>query len=329
MTAVLAILGTVLGSGFVSGKEIVVFFSRFGLWSYPTIAIVFVLFYYLLKWLLSAGERVEKILKESKFAFALNLIVCTIFSSSMFAGVTDMLGENRVLSVIFMAVILTFCWLISRRGISCLDKINLALVPFMFGTLCFMVASILVRGGVQISQTSFGGASVFYAFLYVLLNTANSCLLFGKLGTRLTARQKTRVAFVSALVLSVMLAFVNTALLINPQVLGESMPLLALFDGAFGVVVAIAILVGCLTTLFSLIYGCSSSMRGLCKNEIYIFLISVITPFAISFIGFGRIVQWLYPLASVLGAILLSTILFVPLFKRGNKKVHSPRKHTK
>ena len=329
MSALLAILGTVLGSGFVSGKEIVVFFSRFGVWSYPAIAVSTLLFFYITKLLLSAGEHIEKTLKENKLAFALNLVVCTIFSASMFAGVTDMLGSWSPLSAIFMAIILALCWLLSRKGITCLDKINLALVPFMFATLCLMTAVLLGRGGGQIIHTPFGGASIFYAILYVLLNTSNSCLLFAKLGTRLSKKEKTRVAFVSALVLSVMLTFVNTALLLNPQVLGESMPLLALFKGVFGVIVAIAILTGCLTTLFSLVYGASFSIRGLCKNQNYIFLISVITPFAISFLGFGTIVQWLYPLVSVLGALLLLTILFVPLFKRGNKKVHSPRKHTK
>ena len=329
ISALFAILGTVLGSGFVSGKEIVVFFSRFGLWSYPAIAIVFVLFYYILKALLSACEWVGKTFKESKFALSLNLIVCTIFSSSMFAGVSDMLGENKLFYCIIMAIVLAVCFVVSKRGISCLDKINLTMVPFMFATLCVMVVKLFCRGSAEIASTSFGGASVFYAVLYVLLNTSNSCLLFAEIGKRFSAKQKARLALVSALVLSVMLAFVNTALLINPQVLGENMPLLALFNGAFGVVVSSAIFVGCLTTLFSLIYGCSSSMRGLCKNEIIIFLISVITPFAISFLGFGVIVQWLYPLVSVLGAILLLAVLFVPLFKRGNKKIHSTRKHTK
>ena len=44
-SVVLAIVGTIVGSGFISGKEIAVFFTRFGLFSYPCIFLAFFLFW--------------------------------------------------------------------------------------------------------------------------------------------------------------------------------------------------------------------------------------------------------------------------------------------
>ncbi len=329
--AILAILGTVLGSGFVSGKEIVVFFSQFGWCSFPAIAIVFVLFYYLTKKMLFGGEKIVKTLQKSRIAFALNLLLCIIFSSSMFAGVIDMTGGwNLTLSLAFLCILFLLCGFVSKRGISSLDRLNLFLVPFMIVVLCAMIGVLLAGGGkVALQSPAFGGASVFYAVLYTILNTSNSCLLYAKLGERLSAKQKTRVAFFSALVLAVMLTLVNIVLQKNPAVFGEDMPLLSLFGGAFGTVVSIAVMIGCLTTLFSLVYSCSSSMRGLCKNEFLIFGISVVLPFLLSFLGFGRIVAWLYPIASLVGLGVLLIVLFIPLFKRADKKIHSRRKHTK
>ena len=49
----LAIIGTIIGSGFISGKEIVVFFSNFGLMSFFCIILVFILFFYLFRLLLN------------------------------------------------------------------------------------------------------------------------------------------------------------------------------------------------------------------------------------------------------------------------------------
>ncbi len=239
-------------------------------------------------------------------------------------------GWNMAVSLVFLCILFLLCGFVSKRGISSLNKINFLLVPFMLAVLCVMVGVLFARGGgISLQSPAFGGASVFYAVLYTILNTSNSCLLYAKLGERLSAKQKTRVAFFSALVLAVMLTLVNIVLLKNPAVFGEDMPFMSLFGGTFGCVVAFAVMIGCLTTLFSLVYSCSSSMRGLCKNEFLIFGISVIAPFLLSFVGFGRIVAWLYPVASLVGMGVLLIVLFIPLFKRADKKIHSPRKHTK
>ena len=48
-SVVLAIVGTIVGSGFISGKEIAVFFTRFGLFSYPCI---FLAFFFILGYIL-------------------------------------------------------------------------------------------------------------------------------------------------------------------------------------------------------------------------------------------------------------------------------------
>ena len=174
-----------------------------------------------------------------------------------------------------------------------------------------------------------GGLSIVYALLYVVLNTANGAVLISSMGSQLTGKQKTRVAFLSALVLCLILFLINIVLLLNPTVLTAEMPLLELFSGAFKQVLSIAIMIGCLTTLFSLVYSCSSSMRGLCKNEYLIFFVSVGLPFVFSLLGFGFIVSYLYPLASVFGVFLLVDLAFVPLFKRTDKKIHSASEDTK
>lgn len=324
----LAIIGTVIGSGFISGKEVVVFFTRFGYWSFPCIVLTFFLFFFLFRFLLKKGDETVARIEKSKFSFLLNLLLCTIFSASMFAGTFDMVKDFGIaIVIIFIILLLILCARVSKRGINSLNKINLLLVPIMTFVLIIALVSRLCKGvELQNVQDGFGGLSIVYTILYVVLNSANGCLLIANLGQKLTSKQKTRVAFWSALVLCLILTIINIVLLACPSVLSEEMPLLGLFSGVLRQVLSFAIMIGCLTTLFSLIYSCSSSMRGLCKNEYLIFSISVILPFCLSLLGFGFIVSYLYPLASIFGIFLLFDLTFIPLFKRAYKKIHSHSK---
>lgn len=329
--ALFAIIGTVIGSGFISGKEVVVFFSRFGYWSFPCIILSFILFFFLFKIILFKGSITIKKMEKSKLSFSLNLIVCLIFSSAMFAGSIDMArGCGKVMTFMFILILFFLCLKVVKKGAKSLNKFNFILVPIMVTVLIVAIIVLLSKGGsIYVKQTDLGGISIVYSLLYVILNTSNGCVLIAKLGEKLTARQKTRVAFLSALVLSLILTALNIVLLKEPSVFQEDMPLLALFSGAGKWILSVAIMIGCLTTLFSLVYSCSFSMRGLCKNEILIFFVSVILPYLLSLCGFGFIVSQFYPLASVLGIFLLADSFFIPLFKRSNKKVHSRSKHAK
>ncbi len=329
--AFLAIIGTVIGSGFISGKEVVVFFSRFGWWSFPCIILTFFLFLSMIKFLLNLNEDAFARIEKSKLSFCLNLILCSIFSASMFAGSIDMIkGNGKVVTIIFVVVLIILCARVSKRGISSLNKLNFVLVPIMTIILIVVLTYLLCQGGqIQIETTARAPISIIYTLLYVVLNSANGCVLIANLGKKLSLKQKTRVAFLSALVLCVILTIINIVLLFKPTVLAEEMPLLELFSGPLRQVLSFAIMIGCVTTLFSLIFSLSSSMRGLCKNEYLIFFISVVMPFVLSLLGFGFIVSYLYPIASVVGAVLLANLSFVPLFKRTDQKVHSRGKNTK
>ena len=148
--------------------------------------------------------------------------------------------------------------------------------------------------------------------------------MIASLGQGLTNRQKARVGFISALVLMLILMFVNIILLQHPMALSLEMPLLMLFDGYQGLAMKIIIAVGCSTTLFSLIYTSSFLVRGLCNNEFLNFVISIILPSLLSLLGFGFIVTYLYPMASIMGIFVLFDLIFL---KNSDKKIKlKPRK---
>lgn len=329
LSAIFLIIGTVVGSGFISGKEIVVFFSRFGAYSFLGIFLAFFFFAFLFYIILNKGEEALQRLKSSRFSFVINLIICMIFTSAMFAGVNNLLTFDKIyINFIVLILILFVCFIIFKRGLKSLNKLNYFLIPIMLGILIMIVALKLNFSPIKF-VSSLGEMSFLYSILYVILNTANSAVLIAEIGKNLNRKQKARVSIISALVLMLILLLVNIVLLQNSSSFVEDMPLISLFSGWQKVMMNIVVFIGCITTLFSLVFVSSSSMRGLCNNEFIIFSISVLMPVMLSLLGFGFMVTYFYPITSILGVFLLYDLFFKSLFKRTNQKIHSSSKDAK
>ena len=336
--SVFTIVGVVFGSGFISGKELVVYFARFGIFSLPFLLIVFALFFLTFKKLLNVGDNVVARLKKSHLSFCINLISSVIFASAMFGADRNLINfDNILFNFLIIFIIFIICFLVYKKGIKYLNKLNFYLIPL---SLLFFV--ILLFKKIDFYLPFFDGNNILfspiYNILYVALNLSTGAVLIASLGKNMTKRQKAQASFISALVLCIVLLLAIIVLLQNPFVFSTQMPLLSLFQGKEKIIFNFIILIGCNTTLFSLVYSISFSMRGLCNNEFLIFSTSIILPYLIGYLGFGFIVSYLYPLASVLGLVFLFDIILFKntdksfcksFFKRTNKKIHSSGKNTK
>ncbi len=324
----MVIVGTVIGSGFLSGKEIVVFFSRFGNMSYFCIFIAFFLFFALFYYFLKFGDIIVDKLSKSKFSNILNCFICFTLSSAMFAGIFSLVEDMHfVIKLATMLIVFVYACRVAIKGASLLERLNLILVPIM---IIFLLINLIRLFSVKSGSLFLGGFypfSLFFCILYVVLNTSNSAIVISSFGKDLSNKQKVQVSFFSALALCLILLFANIVLLQNSFVFGEDMPILELFVGPQKFVMSLIILLGCVTTLFSLVYSNTGSLRGVCNNNIFVLFIGVVMPFALSFMGFGFIVSKFYPLTSVLGIFLLCDLLLFPLFKKVYKKIHSASKN--
>lgn len=323
----MVIVGTVIGSGFLSGKEIVVFFSRFGKMSYFCILLAFFLFWGLFYFFLRFGEIAAKRLQTSKFAFILNVLICFILSSAMFAGIFSLLENwHIILKILVMIVTLILSCRVALKGSEALEKLNLALVPIMIVFLIVNLTNLFVFKTNTLFVGKFSVLSIFYCFLYVILNTSNSAIVISSYCS-LSRKQKVQVGFFSALALFLILLFANMVLLQNSYSFSADMPLLNLTSGWQRVVMSIIVCLGCLTTLFSLVYSTSKSLKKVKKSgKVFI---CVVLPFCFSFLGFGVIVSHLYPLTSTLGIFLLCDLFLYPMLKNVNNHIHCSSKNAK
>jgi len=301
---IMLIIGTVIGSGFASGKEIAVFFSRFGVFSYIFILLAFFLFSLVFYWLLAFGERGIKRYSSSKILLCISVFVSMVFTSSMFAGTTTTIKTDHIFIDIFLVLCLLFtCFFVSKKGVGSLANINAILIPFAIVILIICLCSNIGE------SESFSNGNIFsgglFALLYVIMNVSTSSIVVGEMGRKMKKKDRLIVAIFSSLILTILLGFINYVLLSNKGSLNLSMPLLELSSGWYHSMMRVVIFLGCLTTLLSLVFTTSESLRKLGVKTYLNPIISIILPFFISFFGFGNIVSILYPIVSALGITLL------------------------
>lgn len=299
---VMLIIGTVIGSGFASGKEIAVFFTRFGKWSYLLISLAFLLFWGVFYLIMQRGDRAIKKLDKSKFFLSVSIIVSLVFTASMFAGTRAIIKTHSIaIDCILLCILLGLCVVISRKKVEFLAKINTFLIPAILFALLFIVSGNLK--GASLIENGNLGIGAFYAFLYVALNTSLSSIVIAR-GERFSKKENFWISFAASLVLLIMLCLINTAILKCEGAISADMPMLFISSGVGRIIMSAVVAIGCLTTLFSLVFTTHSSLLRLKLSEFASSILAVFVPFLASFIGFGDIVCYIYPVASVLGLLL-------------------------
>ncbi len=304
---VFLIFGTVVGSGFSSGKEIMVFFSRFGVLSYLYILIAGFFFFLLFYFFLNYGKEISKFLDKSKLINWVVAFISLIFCASMFAGIKSLFEYlPSWLYIASLVGLILVCVIITFKGLKGFEKLNLILMPttsIIFLIVLFYALSI--SSNFSFETNSWAG--FLYCPLYVALNTSMSGLVIAKVGDGLTKKQTFFASLFSTLLLLVFLMLGNFVLQQNTESFVSEMPFLYLTkNNSFMFVLAyIVVLVGCFTTLISQCLTLKSFFENIFKNEVVVSLISVLIPFLISGLGFSQIVSFLYPICSVLGIFIL------------------------
>lgn len=294
------IIGTIIGSGFATGKEIAVYFSRFGFISYFLIFITGIIFFALTYFFLSRGSKAFEKISSSKFFLSLCSIISLIFTSSMFAGTINVFPNIFWLRSALWLGLIFMCLVVARRGLKSLAIANNFLVPALLVCLAIVIFQIIKPIDLNFcSKNAFLG--LFFAILYSLLNFSSSGIVFAKLGDGLNKKQKVWASLISSLTLCVFLMLTNNALLSHPASITEEMPLVFLSSGVSMLLIKFVVFSGCITTLLSLVYTTALSLGKLNFSKFWIGFVAVVFPALVSIIGFGRIVSFLYPLASVVG----------------------------
>ena len=334
--AVSVIIGTIIGAGFASGKEIYIFFGQYGKFGiigaivsatltgviiYSTIAITKKL------QIKSNNEFLEKISNSSKVKIILENVINAFLLVSfwiMCAGFCTFFKQEFKIPIIITASInAIITYFLLMKNMDGIIKLNLIVVPIMV----VIIIAISIKNYPIINlinnlntNTQKLGKSILSAILYTSYNSITLIPIIVLLATNIKNKI---ITLVSAVIFFVLIIAIYQMLTLSAVNISKvEIPVLTILDECHPVekmVYSIAIITAILTSAISSGYGVAENIKDRRKYKTITFAMCL-AEIPIAYIGFGKLVEILYPLFGVIGIIQIITIL---------KKVNSIAKNAK
>lgn len=338
LSVFLVFFGTIVGAGFASGREVYVYFARFGISGLIMTILAGVMFYALGYIFLQLGKRckVQSLsdffkLIFGKFAPIIEIVVIfsyVIVLGAMFAGFDSL--QHIVFSnlnyPILAVVSAIFCVMAVLGGISKISKLNGILLPllliFMGAIFIFSIAgkplnAVIRLGGVDT-------ATMLYSFISCLIFVCSNMFLTGfvlmKTGAHTTSRVDKRATKITGLVLLVISFFASLAIILNPESVQYDMPFVYLAFGISDVFVIMSVVIlwfAIFTTAIATMLTISWWLKSYINNFLYSTIITCVISFLLSRVGFSVIIDIFYPLTGLMDIIFVLCALY--LFVKSKK----------
>ncbi|MDY4187309.1 MAG: hypothetical protein SOX77_05630 [Candidatus Borkfalkiaceae bacterium] len=326
----LSVIGAVVGAGFITGREILTFFSKFNPVFVATT--LFLCFFALINFSLKArGEKIERAIKTGNAA----IYVISIFIIASMLGATDSLFFSvfKLPVSVPLGSLLLICasTAVCFGGISKIEKANVFIVPAMLLIAGYLTLSKIFSPSYLVppyfSEILSGGffsfAGIYRCISYSSMNALLSQPFFCKIKTENKNFSPALVAAVSAFCLSV-LVFIYLLALKGSVYEGADIPALGLAGGAvLKYLAAFAVLGGIITTQFSTEYPLVCLLKKRKKSGLLIVLLALVS-FVLSRLGFYVIVDVIYPVIALTAAVYYIILISI---KRFSFRL-SPRRHT-
>ena len=318
-------IGTIVGAGLASGKEITTFFTKYGYISFLGILLTGI-FYIFICTIISKISIEHKL---SSYSEAINLVspnilgkitgITTTFylissASIILAGSGALLhqffGIPKIVGSIIMAIIASFALLRETNG---LVEINSVIVPSLVTviTLIMILYLLFCRQDLTISnilsiEPVKNSGWLTSTILYAGYNTLCCCGVIVPLSYE-TSDRKSMIKGIAlgALVLSIICIFINAMLMVNQHYIYKyDIPLLYI------------ILAEMFSTEVSDVYSISKTLNKSFKIKYKksIFLVLLIA-LPISLIGFSNLISTLYPIFGILSLIFIAQCCYFYFFK--------------
>ena len=303
------IVGGVVGAGFITGKEIYVFFaSDFSLSGIYLTFVCFTLSIYLIMFF--------KFKKVGAYSIGLFIMISNvIIAGCMFSAILELYARvfHQIKNIKILAIITAiFVFIVSAKGMGAMEKFSLFLIPVVIVSIVVLSLKTIDDKVIILTPKRFNG--VFNPVIYVGFNIILCFSVIKNSGEKLSPPFKFISSLLSAIILFLLIFLSSLSVHSAPKT--QKMPFAELFihDVKLSIIVDIITLFAILTTYSSALY----SSYGFCdfklkiKGKILVFLTSLF----ISNLGFSKIVESIYPLIGSLGfALLIFTCLLSKIFQ--------------
>lgn len=335
------LIGSIVGAGFASGKELVAFLGAEGLNVYSAL-FCFILIFICCFVFLKAGS----ITKAGNFSAANIMIapklhsffdVCVVFNAfivlaAMMAGISEVGNRFFNLGCLYSILAAVVVAVIVAGGKGRVVNGSFVMVFFVIAII-IAVSSQNISAGISVLD---GKVRVSSCVCYVAMN-----MLLAS-GVMLSEKDlKTSECFIVSVITSVIIGILVFILGYAIKCAGcenSEMPILVLAerlgDVAYFFAVAL-LLLSILTTMLTVVNEISTFL-SVYFGKTYSLIISCIVGLIISFLGFEKVVESFYPIIGVIGlAYLIVTLKYLTpfavnvFFKKSNDKIHNSGKNAK
>ena len=318
----LFLVGTTVGAGFLTGAELVRFFSASYL---PALALSCIVYFLTCSFFLRLGRKYNGfsgamkalVPRGNTVAVSLLLAVCFVPCAGMLAGLDALLPTAFPIgSIAGICIVMFFL----HRGMKGMSLLNLLLVPLL---LLFVLFSGRIGSFAPISAADGG-----WALLYAFMNTAFAAPAIMEAGKEGTA--PIRSSLLAAAILFCCGAFVMGGIVnVGEEALTAPMPYLVVMKNnrIFLVAVACAILTSLASALLPLMNACDRLAHG--KKNAAKGLV-LLAAFLLSRLGLTGVIDTLYPAVGIFGAVFSAFCVFEEyFFKKYHERIHSRRQKAK
>ncbi|THE10807.1 hypothetical protein E1I69_17275 [Bacillus timonensis] len=328
------ILGTAIGAGYASGREIWQFYGEQSGLAILFFTIIFIICCYIIMKISyeKKAEHFVPVLKElvgEKASHVYDVItILYLFSTTvvMLAGGGATLELFNIpfwwgILIFGFFLVLVFLW-----NINGLVSINMAIIPALIIFLITVLFIFLTSAGKDFSFNLQEQSNWPSAFTFTALNILPLVAVLGAIGKEMKSKGEAWVASIgSGLFLGVITFIYNEALIeVAQEIMLYEIPLFVILKNFpyIAVFIMSILLFGAIfTTAASGLLGLSTRFKDIMKMPLWmiaILLILLMIPFTT--FGFSTLVSILYPIYGIANLYLLAVILLYPIVNRYNFK---------
>lgn len=333
-----AFIGIIVGAGFASGQEILQYFTSFGYIGTIGVIISTALFTYLGMMLTRLGSQTRTTSHRDVIYFISGrylgaivdyIIVFTLFGVGvvMLAGAGSIFNQQFGLpSFVGIAIMTILVILTVMLDIHRVVQIIASIAPFLIITvmlisiysLVTMDRSFVNMEPIALEQTSAVSNWMLSAINYVSYNIAlgaSMALVMG--GAEADKRKATIGGLLGGLGIGILILFNHLAIFANMKLVdGFEMPILKIADEispALGMIYSIILFGMVFNTAVSMFFSFSARFKPNGTPQFRRFsVITILIAFAMSFVGFTKLVSFFYPFIGYMGLFLIVVLIIAP-----------------
>ena len=287
LAAAFTFVGTVIGAGFATGKEIYLFFSSCSIFSVLLAGGFLGLFcFVILQLSASFGSVFTSFAKLTVpvrifVVFANFSVFCATIAGSE-SVVNDLIGVRGgavLIAFVTLAIVLV--------GVRYVQIVNVLIVPVLIALVLFVTLP-GTHGDIS------GKTSIVLPFSYASMNVVTGGFFLGETGKTFTKKQAVGCAILSGALLTALLVCVY----LSVKNVSAEMPFIEQADRlGYGVVGNVILLLAMLTTAIGTLSVCVGKRKDLALPVVLLALVS-------SLFGFEKIVNTVYPVIGAVGGAI-------------------------